>query len=85
MEALSTDPELNHATGEWRRKHPPEMVKIDGRTEFVYIWIDKEQEEDFSATCENILTIMDEMPDESNTRTLFAMIQAFLTSTARSP
>ena len=86
MEALADDgPDLNHATGKWRWKHPPEMVKIDGTEQYVYIWVDREQEDDFSSTRETVLTILDEIPDEPNTRILFVIIQAFLATSSRSP
>ena len=86
MEVLKDHPELDPAKGVWRKKHPPEMVTINGKMENVYVWIEKDtEEEDFATTKEDIMSILDELPDKPNTRALFAMIQAFITSTAQSP
>ena len=86
MEVLLADPDLDPAKGAWRKKHPPEMVRINGETQAVYVWIENNKdEEDFAMLKEEIVAILDKLPDEPNTRTLFAIIQAFITSATHNP
>ena len=86
MEVLKDHPELDPAKGVWRKKHPPEMVKINGEMEAVYVWIKRDtEEEEFATLKEDIMATLDELPDEPNTRTLFTIIQAFITSTTQNP
>ena len=84
--AIQDHPDLDPEKGTWKKKHPPEMVLVNGKMEPIMIWIEHAQDEDeFSTKKEEIMSAMDEMPDDPVTRTLFAMVQAFITETSNTP
>ena len=84
--AIQDHPDFDPAKGSWRRKHPPEMVMVNDKMEPIMVWIEQAQsDEEFANTKEELVSAIDEMPDDAVTRTLFAMIQAYLTATSSIP